>query len=165
MKGMALEFLQSMTSLKSLKFVLGGVESIESLGEMPAVEDMAFTMVRGLSELGDLQRFPSLERFIMQDQPQVADLKFGALNTSLKHVWLYNCPKLSSLGGISKTPELESLHAVKTGLSLKGLPLPKSLTHLSLYSGKASEEAKEKAAIEALGYIPEASAEMPFFYK
>ena len=161
MKGMTFDFLQNMTSLKSLKFVLGGVESIESLGEMPTVEDMAFTMVRGLSELGDLQRFPSLERFFMQDQPQVTDIKFGASNAALKHVWLYNCPKLSSLGDLSKTPNLESLHAVKTDLSLKGLSPPNRSRISASIPGRQVRKRKKRLPLKSLAIFQKPAPKCP----
>lgn len=53
-------FLNGMPMLKSLKFALGSGDSMAGFSDLPAIEDMALTMVRGMSDLGDLQRFPSL---------------------------------------------------------------------------------------------------------
>lgn len=163
-KDKSLAFLNTMTGLRALKFVLGGIESIEEVA-LPGLEDIAFTMVRGLAEIGDLQRFPALRRFFMQDQPQIARAATGAANQALAHLWFYNCPNLSAIDGLGDLPSLKSLRVVKTGLTLTALTLPRTLTHLECFSTKAREEAAETAAIEALGLIPESHPDMPFFYK
>ena len=160
-----LHFLNGLASLRSLKFVLGGAESLAGLNVLPALEEIAFTMVRGLVDIGDLQRFPSLRRGLMQDQPQIETVRMGAKNTALQHLWFYNCPKLANLEGIGELPVLESLRIVISAIKLDKMVLPKSLTHLGLYSTEVKKEADERAAIEALGLLPSDHPDMPFFYK
>lgn len=163
-KATDLSFLNAMTGLRALKFVLGGTDAVGDVS-LPHLEDLAFTMVRGLTDIGDLARFPALRRFFVQDQKQLTGLRIARDLPDLRHMWIYNCPVLADIPGLRHATHLTSLRAVKTAIALKALDLPKTLTHLYLFSTKAKEEAAERAAIEALGLIPEDHPDMPFFYK
>lgn len=164
-KTVSCAFLNGLEALRTLNFVLGGKESLADVATLPAVEDIAMTMVRGLSDLGDLQRFPSLKRLLIQDQPHLASLKVGEANQALEHIWIHNCPSLSDIQGIEDCPRLTSLRAFKTELVTTALALPGSLTHASIFSGKARAEAAEKAAIEARGLVADPHPDMPIAYK
>ncbi len=163
-KGSDLSFINGMRGLRALKFNLGGTETIEAIA-LPELQDMAFTRTRGLSELGDMQRFPKLRRFMMQDQPHVESARFGAENTDLEHLWFDNCKKLSTLYGVEECPKLESLRWLFTEKAPASLALPRSVTHLFMLSGKRGEEAAEKAVIEKLGYTAALHREAMFSYK
>ncbi len=163
-KGVDLGFLNGLAGLRSLKFVLGGTGTLEPVA-LPDLEELALTQVRGLAALGDLGRFKGLRRLLIQDQPHLDAITVSPANAALEHVWLHNCPALGRIDGLGTLSGLKSLHAVETGLDLPGLDLPRSLTHLSVFTGRAASEAAEAHAIRALGRIPEAHPEMPFFYK
>lgn len=163
-KGLDLGFISAMQGLRALKFNLGGAETIAAI-ELPELQDMAFTMTRGLSELGDMQRFPKLRRLLMQDQQHIERVQFGAANTQLEHLWFHNCQNLAALGGLADCPKLKSLRWLETQTDPASLRLPESVTHLYMLSGRRKDEAAEKAAIEALGYTAAAHDEAMFFYK
>lgn len=160
----SLAFINGMSGLRVLKFVLGGTASIEEFA-LPVLEDLAFTMVRGLAELGDMQRFPRLRRLRMQDQQQIRRITFGAGNTALEHLWLVNCSRLAAIDGLSECAQLKSLRWLFTERDPSTLSLPPSLTHLHMLSGKRKSEAAERAAIEKLGYIAEDHEGANFSYK
>ncbi len=163
-KGLDLSFINGLENLRSLKFNLGGTESIADIA-LPKLEDIAFTMTRNLEELGDMQRFPALKRVFMQDQQQVERIRFGAENRALEHLWFYNCNALEELEGLNECARLKSLRWIFTDRDPATLSLPNSLTHLHVLSGKRGAEAKEKAAIKAMGYIPDDHDDAWFFYK
>ncbi|QKG72133.1 hypothetical protein [Erythrobacter mangrovi] len=162
--GLDLSFLNGMANLRALKFNLGGAASIADI-ELPKLEDIAFTMVRNLAELGDMQRFPSLRRLFMQDQQQLEHVRFGPGNTSLEHLWFYNCQKLNRIEGLADCTSLKSLRWIFTDIDPASLKLPSSLTHLHMLSGKRGAEAEEKAKIEAKGYVADDHDDAWFFYK
>lgn len=163
-KGLDLRFINGMTGLVALKFNLGGTESIEAI-ELPQLRDLAFTMTRGLTELGDLQRFPKLRRLLMQDQQHISQVRVGAGNADLEHLWFYNCKALNAIAGVAQCGSLKSIRWLFTDNDPAKLMLPASLTHLLMLSGKRKAEADEIAAIEALGYIASQHPEAQFFYK
>ncbi|MEL6878101.1 MAG: hypothetical protein AAGL68_08405 [Pseudomonadota bacterium] len=163
-KGLDLSFINGMSDLRALKFNLGGTESIENIA-LDRLQDIAFTKVRGLSELGDMQRFPALRRLLAQDLQQFARIKFGAANQKLEHLHFFNCGKLTRIEGLAQCPQLLSLRWLFTDIDPASLDLPKSLTHLHMLSGKRSDEAREKEAIEAMGYIAGDHRNASFSYK
>ena len=163
-KGLDLSFINGMANLRALKFNLGGTESIADVA-LPKLADIAFTMVRGLAELGDMQRFPALRRLLAQDQQHITDVNFGRKNRKLEHLWFYNCQNLESIDGVADCERLKSIRWLFTDIDPRSLKLPKSLTHLHMLSGKRRAEDAEKAAIEALGYVAEDHDDAWFFYK
>jgi protein phosphatase 1 regulatory subunit 7 len=163
-RGLDLSFINGMTKLKALKFNLGGTESIEAI-ELPDLQDLAFTMTRGLAELGDLQRFPKLRRLLMQDQQHITRVRVGPGNADLEHLWFCNCKALKAIPGVEQCTSLKSIRWIFTDTDPAKLTLPASLTHLFMLSGKRKVEADEIAAIEALGYIASEHPGALFFYK
>ncbi|MHA6323530.1 hypothetical protein [Roseivivax sp. CAU 1753] len=156
------DFLNGMRGLRSLGFMLGSAGSLAEITDLPAIEDIALTMVRGLSDLGDLQRFPGLQRLTVSDQAKLQAIETGRGNVSLHHLWFHNCPALSALHGLEAVPELRSLWARKTGLDLGRIAFPPSLTHAAVFSSAVQTQDAERAAIIASGRIPERHPDMPF---
>ena len=160
-KGMSLEFINGMTDLKALKLVLGGTEHLRDI-ELPNLQDLAVTQTRGFNDFGDLQRFGTLRRVLVQDEPHLKTITTGSGNPELQHVWFHNCPGLGEIAGLEDLPALRSLHASKTGLS-DGIidQLPTTVTHALIMSkGKKGQIGKKHAGL-TIGDHPD----MPFFYK
>lgn len=162
--GLDLSFINGMVGLRALKFNLGGTHSIADI-TLPKLEDLAFTMTKNLSELGDLQRFATLRRLFMQDQQNVSRIQVGAGNKALEHLWFYNCKNLEAIEGLADCPKLKSLRWLFTQIDPASLTFPKSLTHLHMLSGKRKLEEQEKTAITQLGYVAEDHPNAWFFYK
>jgi len=159
-----LGFINSMVSLRALKLVLGGIQCLADI-QLDSLQDIACTQVRGPSDMGDMQRFPALQRVFVQNQKQLDSVQFGAGNPSLEHLWFCNCPNLTEIAGLADCPQLHSLRWLFSDTDPATLSLPKSLAHLHLLSGKRKAEADEKAAIEAMGYIVDDHRDAWFFYK
>ncbi len=162
--GLDLGFINSMTSLRALKLLLGGTNSLADI-QLDGLQDLACTQVRGLTQMGDMQRFPALRRVLVQDQKQLEQVQFGAANRALEHVWFYNCPGLTDIAGLADCANLQSLRWLFTETDPASLTLPKSLTHLHMLSGKRKAEAEKKASVEAMGLIAEDHPDAWFFFK
>ena len=163
-KGVALDFIAGMTSLRALKLVLGGTDGLPNVA-LPRLADIAVTQVRNFSDFGPLERFPALERLLVQDQPHLERIGCGPANQRLAHLWFYNCPKLTTLDGFSSLPAALSLRAFKTGLDLAALATPPGLTHLCVHTTRTRDAAAEHADIEARGLIDDTHPDAIFFYK
>ncbi|MBX7527149.1 hypothetical protein [Qipengyuania vesicularis] len=164
-KSLDLGFLETLTSLEVLKFAVGGMQSLESLGGLPNLRDLSFEWVRFLEDLGDLQRFPRLERLRMNDQKRVGRIVTGAGNAHLKHINLGGMQELEAIEGLGELPALVSLYAHSTGLDLDRLDLPGSLTHLLIVPKRMKERQPVEQTIRARGYIAEEHPDSDFFYK
>ncbi|MBX7457667.1 hypothetical protein K3152_05360 [Qipengyuania sp. 1NDH17] len=164
-KKLDLGFIEDMRGLEVLKFAVGAMESLESLKGHANLRDLSFEWVRFLSELGDLQRFPALERFRMSDQSRVEELVTGARNAALRHIWLGGTAKLEKIRGLGELPALESFFAHSTGLQLDQLDLPASLAYLQIVPKRMKERPAAEAAIRELGLRFEEHPDANFFYK
>ena len=163
-KTVALDFLAGVIGLRALKLVLGGTDGLPDVA-LPRLADLAVTQVRGFADFGSLERFPALERVLVQDQPHLERVVRGTANERLAHLWFWNCPKLTAIAGFSSLPAARSLRAFKTGLDIGALAAPPSLTHLSVHTTRMRDAAAEQAAIEARGLVDEAHPDAMFFYK
>ncbi len=160
-----MSFIEDMRGLDALKLAIGALESLESLSHHPTLRDLSFEWVRFLEEIGDLQRFPALERFRLNDQKRVSKLVCGAANTELKHISLGGAPELSEIEGLCELPSLISLSAHSTGLELDRLDLPPSVTHLQVIPKAMKERKAVEDAIKARGLNTNPHRNGDFFYK
>jgi hypothetical protein len=163
-KTVALDFLAGMIGLRALKLVLGGTGGLPDFA-LPRLADLAVTQVRGFVDFGSLERFPALERVLVQDQPHLKRVACGTANKRLAHLWFWNCPMLEAIEGFSSLPSARSLRAFRTGLDVGVLAVPPSLTHLSVHTTRMRDAPAEHAAIDRLGLIDEAHPDAMFFYK
>jgi hypothetical protein len=161
----SLEFINRLTSLEALKFVLGSATSIRAIEALPALRDLSFREVRSLEDLGDLQRFQRLRRLQVSDQPKVAELHVGHRNAALEHLYLYSLPRLHRLDGFSALPAVKSLFAYNSLLDLPWSGLPSTLTHFQLMSKTVKGRDAHDAQVRAKGLIPAVHPGAVFFYK
>lgn len=161
----SLEFINRLTSLESLKFVLGNATSIRAIGNLPALRDLSFREVRNLEDLGDLQRFPRLRRLQVSDQPKIAELHVGRRNAALEHLYLHSVPKLRTLEGFSALPAVKSLFAYNSLLDLPLSKLPPTLTHFQLMSKSVKGREAHNTEVRGKGLNPALHPDAEFFYK
>ena len=161
----SLEFINRLTSLETLKFVLGNCASIDAIGTLPALRDLSFREVRNLEDLGDLQRFPSLRRLQVSDQPKVAELHVGSRNAALEHLYLYSLPGLHILVGFSELPAVKSLFAYDVRVDFPLSQLPTTLTHFQLMTKAVKGRDAHAAQVGSKGLIPDVHPDATFFYK
>jgi hypothetical protein len=161
----SLEFINSLVSLKTLKFVLGSARSIGAIETLPALEDLSFREVRNLEELGSLERFPRLRRLLVSDQPRIPAVGVGRANAALEHLYLYSVPRLHTLSGLSELPAVKSLFAYDSRLDLPWSDLPATLTHFQLMTRTVKGRNAHDAQVRARGLIPDVHPDSQFFYK
>lgn len=161
----SLDFVNRLQSLEVLKFVLGEAASIDAIENLPALRDLSFREVRNLVDLGDLQRFPRLQRLQVSDQPKLAELRVGRRNAALKHLYLYSVPSLHALNGFLDLPAAKSLFAYDSRLELPWSKLPRTLTHFQLVTKSVKGRDTHDAAVRAKGLIPAVHPDASFFYK
>jgi hypothetical protein len=161
----SLEFINRLTSLEVLKFVLGNTTSIGAIEALPALRDLSFREVRNLEDLGDLQRFPRLRRLQLSDQPKVAELHVGRRNAALEHLYLYSVPQLHKLEGFSALPAVKSLFAYNSRLDLPLSKFPPTLTHFQLMAKAVKGRDAHNAQVRAKGLNPAVHPDAEFFYK
>ena len=161
----SLEVMNRLASLETLKFVLGSAPTIASIEALPALRDLSFREVRGLEDLGDLERFPRLRRLQVSGQPRVEALKVGARNAALEHLYLYSVPRLHAIAGFSALPAVKSLYAYDSRLDLLQSGLPSTLTHFQLMTKGVKGRAAHEAHVRERGLIPAVHPDAHFFYK
>ena len=161
----SMEFINRLVSLESLKFVLGNASSIRAIETLPALRDLSFREVRGLEDIGDLERFPRLRRLQVSDQPRLAELKVGRRNESLEHLYLYSVPGLHAVDGLSELPAVKSLFAYDSRLDLLSSALPPTLTHFQLLTKAIRGRAAHEASVRDKGLIAAVHPDAVFFYK
>ena len=161
----SLEFVNGMVGLETLKFVLGNTTSIAAIGALPALADLSFREVRNLEDLGNLERFPSLRRLLVSDQPRITELQVGRANAALQHIYLYSVPRLQAVKGLSELPAVKSFFVYDGRLDLPWSGLPATLTHFQLMTKAIKGREAHNAAVRAKGLIPDVHRHSQFFYK
>jgi hypothetical protein len=160
-----LDFINRLASLETLKLVVGSTSSIEAIEVLPNLRDLSFRETRGLKELGDLQRFPSLRRLQVSDQPRIEEIRMGPRNAALEHIYLYSVPRLRALDGFSALPKVRSLFTYDSLILLDQLKLPATLTHLQLMTKPMKGRDAHKEAVRSLHLISDVHPDATFFYK
>lgn len=161
----SLDCLGQLQALTVLKFVLGSITSIGAVGALPALRDLSFREVRNLEDLGDLERFPSLRRLQVSDQPRLTELHVGPRNAALEHIYLYSLPRLRALRGLSALPAVKSLFAYNSQISFAWADLPPTLTHYQLVTKSLKGREAHNADVRAKGLIADSHPDATFFYK
>jgi hypothetical protein len=148
-----LGFVSGVPSLKSLRVLLGGRESIAPL-EAPGLESLEVIRVQGLLDVGEIGRFGSLRTFLLEDQLRIRKLALGP-NPQLEDVKIINCKGLASITGLHGLDRLKQLRIFRTALDydqFAALPMPRSLETLAFYTGKLRRDAEIQADLRGKGF-------------
>lgn len=153
-KNVNIDFVSNLSSLKFLRIILGGRDSITSI-ENRSITKLEIIRVRGLEDIGDIGRFPKLEELQVEDQIKIRQVKFGG-NESLRYIKLLNCRTLEDISSIIYLPMLDHLRIFKTNIDYKSFinqNLPKSLKVLAFYTAKSKQDKVIKEDLDARGYL------------
>src|SRR5205085_8465229 len=112
--------------LEVLKLSVGKIRSIEAIGALANLRDLAFNWVHTLEELGDLQRFPALRRLQIEQQKRLKVLRTGAGNAALEHI---SAEGIDEIIGFSDLPALKSFWNFNGKFAPDWSALPKTLTN------------------------------------
>ena len=157
-----LDFINRLDRLEVLKFSLGKVPSIASVGPLPNLEDLSFDLVNLLEDLGDLQRFPRLRRLQIHDQRRLTTLRTGAGNAALEHI---NVSGIDHVEGFSDLPALKSFNNFGGKFAPTWWELPPTLTHFAVPPRSLKARERHYAEVRAHGLDPEPHPDATFFYK
>jgi hypothetical protein len=131
-----LAFLSKLPKLRELMLILGGRQNLNEFSSK-SLELLKVIRVRGLSDLGSLNRFPALSALQVEDQIQLKYLNLSGV--SLERLWISNCKRLEQLAGLDGQSELKEFFCAKVALDLDGLrnrEWPSSLAAIILANGK-----------------------------
>lgn len=151
-KRQGLSFVSNIRKLKSLELILGGRQSIDEI-DHPTLEELRIIRVRGLEDLGSLERFPALRSLQVEDQLKMREI--SVLGPHLHELRVENCKNLEQIIGLSEQKELVRFHAHKTQLDLDALmqfEWPSSLEVLALYSTNTKWNKQARQKLDKLGY-------------
>lgn len=145
------DFISAVRDLRELTLILGGRDDIADLSSA-TMEMLQILRVRGLANLGDLSRFPSLSALRIEDQLRLSKLDLSG--AKLERLSLFNCRKLAELPGLDMQDRLREFRASGVALDLNALrdrdwhPATRSV---SLFSGSMKWNDATKARLAARG--------------
>lgn len=151
-KNVSCEFVSGISSLKALKFILGGRQNIDEISH-PFLSELEIIRVRGFNDLGDLSRFPSLGRLQIEDQIKLLSLSLKT--PELTELKILNCKSLNQLNDLDHLSKINHLRCYETSLDYEDLcryDWPESLEVLALYSGRKKQDAALRQQLDAKGY-------------
>lgn len=152
-KSVDIAFISEIQSLTQLEIVLGGRTSIAHISP-PQLKTLQITRIRDLNDVGDLARFPLLEKCIIEDQIQLSQIKF-APNPHLKDVFVLNCKTLTRLDGLAELTALHQLRISGTTLNIEQLiaqGLPPTLKIFGFYTQSNKQNHAIRQRLDDLGY-------------
>ncbi len=153
-KKQSLAVVSLIPKLSKLFLLLGGRENIDEISHS-GLRDLSIVRVLGFSSIGDLSRFPMLERLLIEDQLKLEFVDLRNASSSLRHLFLLNCKSLRKIGSIGHLAELEELRVYKTNIELDDIlaePRPSSLSIFALYTGKTKADKTVRSRLDSLGY-------------
>ena len=150
----SLAFVSKIQGLRKLRVILGGRNDINEIVH-PGIDELEVVRVLGLTSMGDLERFPGLEKIRIEDQIRLEAIDFGRASRRLKDLRLINCKKLTQIGSLSALHMLEEINIAMTAIdfdSFVSSGLPQSLRTVGFWTGKQKPNDLIRSRLDALGY-------------
>jgi len=147
-------FVNNLKKLKTLKFILGGRENIQEIGENE-IENLEIVWVRGFNDINNISNFKKLKTLLIEDNIQLQAIHFDRELPYLNDLKILNCKTLSALTGLEQLPSLHQLRIYKTALDFDKIitqPLPNNLKIFAFYKAKQKVDKEIKATLEMKGY-------------
>ncbi|MDQ0112502.1 hypothetical protein [Paenibacillus harenae] len=146
-------FINKLGRLKTLKFILGGRESIEEIEEN-GIETLEIVRVRGFSNIQNITKFRKLRKLLIEDQIQLNQINFNQPLKELEEISVLNCKGLISLTGLDQLPSLQLLRIYKTSIDFDSFiiqKLPNSLLTLYFATSKSKVDLEIQKSLFELG--------------
>ena len=152
-RGVDVSFVQTMSSLKWLKVILGGRSGVGELAN-DGLEELEVLRVQGVESM-ELRGFPRLRRLMVEDQLRLEEIDLSPA-TELEKLHIINCKGLKRLKGMRSLTKLRYVWIGQTKLDADELiaSFPAGLERVSLfgYGKKRGEEIKQR--LDDAGYAP-----------
>ncbi len=153
-KKVPVNFINRLTKLKALNFVLGGRDNLNEIEENN-VEHLEIVWVRGFNDLSCISNFPKLKALRIEDEIQLPKIHFENIFPDLTNLSIVNCKTLETITGIKNLPKLNSLIVYQTKVDFDNFmlqELPKELKYLGFHTAKLKIDKEIKARLESKGY-------------
>ena len=153
-KKTSVDFVNRLKKLKTLKFILGGRESIQEIKENE-IENLEIVWVRGFNDISNISNFKRLKTLHVEDNIQLQKIHFDKELKELKDVKILSCKTLESLMGIENLTSLEQLRIYKTAINFEDFSnqeLPKTLKTFAFYTAKKKIDDKIRKTLDDRGY-------------
>lgn len=111
------DFISELPNLQELNLTLGAHRDISAILS-PRLRRLEVTQVRYLEELGDLARFPALEKLFIQNQPRITKLRASHRMDAFREFVAHGCPALETFEGMHNLTNLRKLDARGSPLRL-----------------------------------------------
>jgi protein phosphatase 1 regulatory subunit 7 len=146
-----INFINNLSKLRTLKFLLGGRENILEIEENE-IETLEIVRVRGFNDIQNITKFRKLRKLVIEDQVQLNSIILNEVLEELEEVVILNCKGLASLAGLDKLPSLHTLRIYKTSIDFDSFirqKLPDSLSSLHFKTSKKKVDQEiQKTLIE-----------------
>jgi len=147
-------WIRSMAALRDLTILLGGRADIDEVshGEL---ERLRVDRVRGIEGV-NLNGFPALCRFHMEDQLRVTEIDLTPVESTLRSMTIWNCKNLEQVRGLERMTKLELLWIGKTKADADAVirSLPKCLREVTLAGYSKKRDAAIKSRLQEQGFAP-----------
>jgi protein phosphatase 1 regulatory subunit 7 len=146
-------FINKLGKLKTLKFILGGRESVEEIEENE-IETLEIVRVRGFNNIQNIAKFRKLQKLLIEDQIQLNQINFNEPLKELKEISVLNCKGLTSLTGLDQLPLLQLLRIYKTSIDFDSFirqKLPNTLSTLYFATSKSKVDHEIKNSLFEMG--------------
>lgn len=153
-KKTSVDFVNRLTKLKTLRFILGGRENIREIKENQ-IENLELVWIRGFNDLSNISNFKNLKTLLVEDNIQLPKIHFDKELKDLKDLKVLNCKTLDSLTGLDKLTSLEQLRVYKTAIDFEifsGQRFPESLKIFTFYTTKKKIDEKIRETLDRRGY-------------
>ena len=147
-----LEFVNQLSKLRKLTFILGGRSNINEI-KHSGISELEITRVRGFSSFEPAD-FIGLTTLKIEDQIQLDSLKFKKANKNISELGIHNCKKLKKLEGLQNLPALRKIRISGTTLPFDELlknGLPPKLKIYSFCTWRSREDKIIRKKLDDLG--------------
>jgi len=154
MKQVPLGFVNSLPILRMLNIHTGGRKDILEIDNQN-IQVLLITRVLGLSELGDLGRFPKLTRIGIREQKQLDEINFSEANVNVEDIQAWICKSLSAIRGLKYLDHLYSIDIRQTSIDFHSFiqhEFPTSLTEFSFSTGRIRADREIRNILQENGY-------------
>lgn len=151
-KKVPLDFINNLGKLKTLKFILGGRESILEINKN-RIEHLEITRVRSFDNISNISNFTELKSLVLEDNIKLKAIEFNNEFSKLTDLKIINCKTFNSLAGLEKLTSLNSLTIYKTDLDFEKIinsELPEKLNTFVFCTTKAKVDKKIKQLLSKM---------------
>jgi protein phosphatase 1 regulatory subunit 7 len=148
-----ISFVNDLKILETLSILLGSRANINEIDENN-IENLTIDWVRRFNDLSVIKKFKNLRTLHIENEIQLKDIDFPALNL-LEDVKILNCKSLNSIGGLERLDSLKGLRISSSAIDFETFityKFPEKLKTLAFYTWKSKQDKLNRAVLDKMGY-------------